>query len=380
MKITERAPDLAASRFLPVAGSTTVATAARGPIKAGSASVADALHTSEPTSAFASSPERTVQGTLRSAAGAGKGRAPVPACDYDPVLHVWRLEGRAVPSEPAAAGGVSGVLDGSTVRSATGRTTSVSGSPRRTMRPTTEAYNATYGRIFGPPPASPPRRSLAAGNSGPAALAKMGEAAAALASSGTLRSGDTLASSATLSSVLPPDMADAAGATARSAAVRAAAAAALAAAAGGPVAAGTIVAPVAASPDLAKTAAKYWRTHNFDPIKGRYIDGDKEATISSIESAEAEARRTARYARMPQCAKEQQDRGAAGLVFLGGQQFEEVLRPGRRRLPVPGSPERRADGGGAAALLGGSRSVAAAATAATASAASSSAAGGAGEA
>jgi hypothetical protein len=76
-----------------------------------------------------------------------------------------------------------------------------------------------------------------------------------------------------------------------------------------------IIVPPRARVDMGEIAQRYWRTHNFDPIAGRYIDAAKEGRVAAAEAAADAAWRRSKYERLPASAKATVDSGSKGRIF-----------------------------------------------------------------
>lgn len=224
-----------------------------------------------------------------------KRSSSLPACRYDPVLHKWRLNGAPTESGSGADLGMvgspgreddsptafgDGPLRSSLTRAGKAMATSL------TFRPDT-SLQASYGKLFGPPPEDASPRRLRR----PAPMAIL--------------------------------MMDAAGKTRRDTWTEG----------GGKSTLGdsTLIAPKPEDPDLSKIAQRYWRTHNFNPVTGKYWDDRKEQVISTVEQKEQQGISTRRYERMPPCWKEMVDRGPTGAIFNPDAGVTtELLRTGKR--------------------------------------------------
>jgi hypothetical protein len=190
-----------------------------------------------------------------------KRSSSLPACRYDPVLHKWRLNGEPTESGTGAnlgtvgsPGSTSGGADDTMpLRSSLGRAGKAMATSL-TFRPDT-SLEASYGKLFGPPPENASPRRLRR----PAPLSILMKDAAGKLRGETFRSEDNTRT-----------MDDS-----------------------------TIVAPKPRDPDLTKIAEKYWRTHNLNPVTGKFWDETKERTIASVEERENHDRTTRRIARLP---------------------------------------------------------------------------------
>lgn len=216
-------------------------------------------------------PTRTSVGILsRPSAGATSAatskvtgpKAPIgaPSCLYDPLLHCWRVDGQVVvPDDDATRS----PLRSSTTTISLCRATRTSAMAATSSAAPVDTYDATFGRLFGPPPAPSGRRST---RSVPRTSATRGtERAAGL--------------------VLDRDYSE------------------------------NIIVPPRARVDMGEIAERYWRTHNFDPIAGRYIDAAKEGRVAAADAAADAAWRRSKYERLPASAKAAVDGGSKGRIF-----------------------------------------------------------------